>query len=70
MKINHAIILISLFAIFAFLSNEDYKEQVKQEEIEKKLALQRKERAQYVSEYNELAQRGHALTGFNSELKK
>ena len=70
MKLNHAIILISLFVVFALLSNEDYKEQARQDEIAKKLALQRKERAQYVREYNELAQRGYALTGFNSEMKK
>ena len=70
MKINHLIILISAFVVFAFLSNEDYKEQVKQEKIAKKLALQRKARAKVIREYNELAQRGYALTGFNSEMKK
>ena len=70
MKINHLIILISVFVVFVFFSNEDYKDRVEQEKIEKELALQRKERAKYVREYNELAQRGYALTGFNSEMKK
>ena len=70
MKINHLIILISVFVVFVFLSNEDYKEQVKQEEIEKKLALHRKDRAKVIHEYNELAQRGYALTGYNSKMKR
>ena len=70
MKINHLIILIFVLVVFAILSNEDYKEQVKQEEIEKKLAAQRKDREKVIREYNELANRGYALTGYNSEMKK
>ncbi len=68
MKRYHAItILLSIFSLFCFFSDDDLKERQKEAEHTKEIMAAVK--AHRKAEYNRLAKQGYQLTGFNSEMK-
>lgn len=60
-------ILLSLFGVFCFFSDDDLKERQKEAEHTKEIMAAVKQKR--TAEYNRLAKQGYQLTGFNSEMK-